>query len=111
MRSSLCSVERNGGLNECGVCQRLWEVADLIARCRIDLFREQTECARTTEQVLEHALTVVNLVESRERLHQPERARRESALRALKAIRTGCVSVQERPAGGEFPADGADGAA
>ena len=68
------------------VRERLREVAEMPARPRIDLLREQSERTRERQQLLEERARLVQLVDLDQRGHQPEGADRERPFLAGESV-------------------------
>src|SRR2546423_3353826 len=86
------------------MAEPLREVAEELARARIDLLREEPQIVRVPEQLVHRLACLGDTARTRERLDDPERARHEGALDLLLAG----VAVEERAAGSELAADRVD---
>src|SRR6185437_10736648 len=82
--------------------QALREVAQELAAPRVDLLRVETEVVGVGKDLLHRLAGLVDAAEPRERLDQPERARRECALlahvlaRAIDEAGAGCEPLPNR---------------
>src|SRR2546430_17321666 len=86
------SLQHVRRVDQGGVRQPLREVAELLARGRIDLLGEQPERVGAAQQIVEQPLSLVEVAGHRERLRQPEAAGEERAFVAAQAV-GGLVAV------------------
>src|SRR5437764_860475 len=93
-----------GGRHEAEVAEALREVAEELTRPRIELLGEEPEVVRKADQLVHRLAGLRDAARTRERLHEPERARHEGALHLLLAA----VAVEERAARSELAADRLD---
>ena len=104
-------AERECGLHERGVGQRLRVVAEMVAGGGIHLLGVEAERARELDERGESIGGFGDPAGAGERLDEPERAGQERAFGAGEPVASGRVAVEERAAGVELAADRVDRAA
>src|SRR5438105_1820552 len=72
-------LDRAGGVDEREVAEPLREVAEQLARARVDLLGEEADVVRVWEYEFHRLGRLVDATETRERLDDPERACDERA--------------------------------
>src|SRR5215831_5207503 len=93
--SSTCSRpgQRDAAGDHADVAERLWEVADELARRRVDLLRQQAERARPCTERRVEVLRLVEAPLTDQIVHQPEAAQQEGGLVAWYAVGRVVVAV------------------
>lgn len=100
--------QRQRSLDECGGCERLWVVAQVLPGCGIHFFGVEAQDRPAIQQLLEQLDGLSCASALSESLDQPEGAGQERALDAGETITSWGISVEQGAAGSQIPAYGID---